>query len=131
MNAFKLQNIYRSLFVVLGGEVIVSPPKQRISHGEWLKKQGWSDTKVGHFIEAFPRGYVDEEGVYIYQGRHSKEPKISEETLKRIIKILYQKVDIKNDLHVYSGVDINSSPNKKGKLPPLKDLGRISEIIET
>ena len=76
------------------------------------------------FLEVFPRGYIDEEGIYFYQGRKSKEPDISSELLKRVVKILCQKVNIKDDLHVYFGVDTNSSPNRKGKLPPSKRFGQ-------
>ena len=129
MNSFKLQDISRVLFVITDEEVYISPPGQRISHGEWFEKQGWSNERNIDFLEMFPRGYIDEEGVYFYQGRKSKEPNMSPESLKRVVKILCQKVNIKDDLHVYFGVDTNSSPNRKGKLPPLRDLGKISDII--
>lgn len=129
MSKFYLKNIKRTMFVIIGEKLFLSFPNSRISHGDWFRNEGWMDDNDKFFIEKNPRGYVDAEGIYIYQGYDARVPTISKKILKKIIKDLYIKLNIDNKLHVFLGT-IDMSKNKKGKLPPKNDLGSISNILK-
>jgi hypothetical protein len=129
MSKFYLKNIRRTMFVIIDEKLFLSPPNLRISHGDWFRKEGWMGHNDKSFLEKNPRGYIDTEGLYIYQGYNARVPAISKKILKKIIRDLQVKLNINNKLHVFLGT-IDIPKNKKGKLPPKNDFGSISDILK-
>lgn len=116
------------MFVIFGDKVIIAPQYVKCSHGEWFKKEGWS---ISRSLEKNPRGYVDAEGIYLYQGKNAVVPKVGNERLRRYVFELFLKLGLKKDLHIFLGTVRDGKINNRGKLPPKIDLGSIEKIIQT
>lgn len=127
MSKFDLKYIDRTMFVVIGEKLHLSLPDLRVSHGEWFKNEGWMNECDRSFMENNPRGYIDSEGVYIYQGYDARVPDLTKKEIKKIIAELKENLNIGDDLHVFIGVD-GSIADKNGKLPPKTDLGKICDF---
>lgn len=121
-----MKNIKRTMFVIVDDEVIIAPQHLKCSHGEWFKKEGWTAPR---FIEENPRGYVDTEGVYLYQGKRAVVPKIGKERIRRYIFELFSKLRLKTDLHIFLGTIHNGKVNGNGKLQPKIDSGSIKKLF--
>lgn len=117
------------MFVIIDGELLFAPSNLRCTHGEWFRKKRWVNGENSSFIENNPRGYIDNEGIYFYQGRKAYCPKISKFLLRTILKRMKKKLNLNNDLHVYFGTMRNTQINYE-KLPPKKDIGSISKILK-
>lgn len=131
MTNFYLKKIKRRMFVIVDDKLFLAPRAMNCTHGDWFIQEGWMDKEDSSFIEQNPRGYVDKEGIYIYQGYEASVPKISKRILEKNIKKLLKKLDLNDNLHVFFGTI--KEPDKKiwyGKLPPQKDLGSIAEILK-
>jgi len=129
MSKFYLKNIKRTMFVIIGKQLFLSPPNLHIPHGDWFKNEGWMDNNDKSFMENNPRGYIDTKGIYIYQGYDDRVPIISKKILKKIIKDLSVKLNINNNLHIFLGT-IDMPNNKNGRLSPKNDLGSISNVLK-
>lgn len=129
MSKFYLKKIKRIMFVIVNKELFFAPSNLRCAHDEWFRKEGWMNDENNSFMEKNPRGFIDSEGIYLYQGHKAYCPKISKILLKKILKKMQKKLNLNDDLHVYFGTIQNTQINY-GKLPPQKDIGSISEIFK-
>jgi len=129
MSKFHLENIKRTIFVIIGEKLFLSIPNQKISHKDWFIKEKWMNSDDKSFIENHPRGYIDSEGIYIYQGYKAHSPKISKKLLEKTVKELCLKKNLNEKLHVFLGT-VDSQKSKNGKKPPEHDLGPISCVFK-
>lgn len=129
MSSFALKNIKRRMFVIKGSRLFIASSKDNCSHGAWFKQEGWMSDVDGSFLEKNPRGYVDSEGIYLYQGHKATIPKIETELLRNVIIELKERLNLKNDLHVFLGSIIDNQ-KKHGKRQPQKDLGILIKFTE-
>ena len=125
MGHFKLHNIKRRMFVYYNEQVKISPQELHCTHGEWFDLEGWTNNDKD-FIEKHARGYVDDEGVYIYQGRDARLPDLNEAELRKIMSTLCDKLSIAKDKHIYIGT-IPGQVDAQGKLKPEKDIGKVNK----
>ena len=129
MSSFELKNIRRTMFVVKDGKLYLSHPNNNISHKDWFINEKWMECDDKSFIEKYPRGYIDSEGVYIYQGYKAYTPQISRKLLEKIITELHLKMKLDRKLHVFLGTT-DYPKNEEGKKPPQNDLGSILNIFK-
>lgn len=120
-----LKNIKRTLFVFKNGTVFISEVDVNLLHGEWFEQEGWLK-KEPDFIDKYPRGYFDQEGIYIYQGKDASLPKIDDKELKLLLLKLTKKININPNLNIYLG-STNKTNNLKKE--PAKNLGTLKEFL--
>ncbi len=120
-----LKNIKRTLFVFKDGSVFVSEADVNLLHGEWFEREAWLKNEPD-FIDKYPRGYFDQEGIFIYQGKDAGLPKIDDKELKSLLLRLTKKVNINSNLNIYLGTTDKTNGLKK---EPEKNLGPLEDFL--
>jgi len=128
MSISGLGNIKRRLFVFIDDRLVCADEDGMGTHGEWFRNQGWMEKGRDEFLEKYPRGYVDEEGVYLYQGRDARLPNISIVALSELLSRLKNQLMINDQKCVYLGGK-RGKTDARGKLEPIITLGPLNKLI--